>query len=382
MLHTKVLYSYNDVMIEPAVLSDICSRSECNPFKNGMLPIFTAPMSTVVDERNYGIFKKNGIIPIMPRNISIEKRYDIAIKGNWAAFSLKEFKELFCNKEKHIDHHDNPYKVLIDVANGHMKQIYDLVREAKKIHGKDNIIIMIGNIANPETYFECYKAGADYVRVGIGAGCVCISSSNLGVHYPMASLIDEIYQQKKEIYHNNNFLNKSWDELPKIIADGGIRNYSDIVKTLSLGADYVMVGSIFAALLESAGDTFFKLKDGGYYHINIDTNENGFMVIKDSDIEELGKMGIKLDDRRMYKEFYGMASKEGQIAINGKKTKTAEGIRKELPVSGTLPQWSENMNAYLRSAMSYCNVRNIKDFNPENITVNVISTETKNSINK
>lgn len=171
MLHNKVLYSYNDVMIEPAVLSEINSRSECNPFKDGMLPIFTAPMSTVVNEKNYGIFKKNGIIPIMPRNISVEKRYDIAIKGNWAAFSLKEFKELFCNKEKHIDHHDNPYKVLIDVANGHMKQIYDLVREAKELHGKDNIIIMVGNIANPKTYFECYKAGVDYVRVGIGGGC-------------------------------------------------------------------------------------------------------------------------------------------------------------------------------------------------------------------
>ena len=55
MLHNKVLYSYNDVMIEPAVLSEINSRSECNPFKDGMLPIFTAPMSTVVNEKNYGI---------------------------------------------------------------------------------------------------------------------------------------------------------------------------------------------------------------------------------------------------------------------------------------------------------------------------------------
>ena len=87
MLYNKVLYSYNDVMIEPAVLSEINSRSECNPFKSGVLPIFTAPMSTVVNEKNYGIFKKNGIIPIMPRNISLETRYDIAINGNWAAFS-------------------------------------------------------------------------------------------------------------------------------------------------------------------------------------------------------------------------------------------------------------------------------------------------------
>lgn len=369
MLHTKTLYSYNDVMIEPAVLSEINSRSECNPFKGGMLPIFTAPMSTVVNERNYKIFKKNGIIPIMPRNISVEKRYDTAIKGNWAAFSLKEFKELFCDKGKHINHHDNPYKVLIDVANGHMKQIYDLVREAKELHGKDNIIIMVGNIANPKTYFECYKAGVDNIRVGIGAGSGCISSSNVSIHYSMASLIDEVYQEKINIYRNNNFLNKTWDEMPKIIGDGGVRNYSDVIKSLGLGSDYVMIGSVFAALLESAGDTFEIKNDGSRYYYDLDetTDYNDF---------------LKTRENPLYKEFYGMASKEGQIAINGKKTKTSEGISKELPVIGTVPQWAENMNAYLRSAMSYCNIGDIKDFNPENVTINIISSETKNSINK
>lgn len=201
MLHNKVLYSYNDVMIEPAVLSEINSRSECNPFKDGMLPIFTAPMSTVVNEKNYGIFKKNGIIPIMPRNISVEKRYDIAIKGNWAAFSLKEFKELFCNKEKHIDHHDNPYKVLIDVANGHMKQIYDLVREAKELHGKDNIIIMVGNIANPKTYFECYKAGVDYIRCGIGGGCF-VKGTQVNTNNGLKN-IEDINVNDCVLTHNN-----------------------------------------------------------------------------------------------------------------------------------------------------------------------------------
>ena len=382
MLHNKVLYSYNDVMIEPAVLSEINSRSECNPFKSCMLPIFTAPMSTVVDEKNYRIFKKNGIIPIMPRNISLETRYDIAIKGNWAAFSLKEFKELFCNKEKHIDHHDNPYKVLIDVANGHMKQIYDLVREAKELHGKDNIIIMVGNIANPKTYFECYKAGVNFVRVSIGSGAGCITASNTGIYYSSASLIDATYREKVNIYRNNNFLNKVWDEMPQIVADGGVRNYSDVVKSIALGSDYVMIGSVLASLIESAGDTYFKLKDGGQYYFNFDVNEKDEICIEDLQTECLTKVGKEFESYQMYKEFYGMASREGQIAINGKKTKTSEGICKELPVIGSVPQWTENMNAYLRSAMSYCNVRDIKDFNPENVTVNIISSETKNSINK
>lgn len=368
MLHNKVLYSYNDVMIEPAVLSEINSRSECNPFKDGMLPIFTAPMSTVVDEKNYGIFKKNGIIPIMPRNISLETRYDIAIKGNWAAFSLKEFKELFCNKEKHIGHHDNPYKVLIDVANGHMKQIYDLVREAKELHGKDNIIIMVGNIANPKTYFECYKAGVDYIRCGIGGGSVCCTTNCTGIHYSMASLIESVYKEKINIFRHNNFLHKNWEDMPQIIADGSIKDYSCVIKSLALGSDYVMIGGLFASLLESAGDIFSKHMDGSRYFYTFDETTDYSEFFKAHPI--------------LYKELYGMASNQGQISINGTITKIPEGISKIIPVTGTILEWTKNMNAYLRSAMSYTNIKNVKDFNPEHITLNLISNETQKTLLK
>lgn len=371
MLHNKVLYSYNDVMIEPAVISYIKSRSECKATLDGsadMLPLFTAPMSTVVNEENYEIFKRNGIYPILPRNIDVNIRFSYAIRGEWAAFSLQEFKRLFCDD---FNPAINDYKALIDVANGHMSILYDLVRKAKEIHG-NKITIMLGNIANPETYVECYKAGVDFLRVGIGAGSGCISSSNVAIHYPMASLIDEIYKEKIKIYTHHNDLNKSWDEMPKIIADGGVRGYSDVIKALGLGADYVMIGSVFAALLESAGDTFEVKKDGSRYYYELSEIEGI------TDYNEF----LKLRKNSLYKEFYGMASREGQISINGKKTKTSEGISKELPVTGTIPQWSENMNAYLRSAMSYCNIKYIRHFNPDNVVVNVISSETKNSINK
>lgn len=374
MLHNKILYSYNDVMIEPAVLSNISSRSECIATLDGtdnMMPLFTAPMSTVVNERNYEIFKKNGIYPILPRNIDVNIRFEYATHGEWASFSLQEFKKLFCDDYNMGINPNviNDYKVLVDVANGHMSILYDLVRKAKKIHG-NKITIMIGNIANPKTYFECYRAGVDYIRCGIGAGNGCISSSNVSIHYSMASLIDEVYQEKINTYRHNNFLNKTWNEMPKIIADGGVRNYSDVIKAYALGSDYVMIGSVFASLLESAGTTFEKRDDGSFYYYELNKINDYTKFLNEHKIYPL------------YKEFYGMASREGQIAINGKKTKTAEGITKVLLVTGTIPQWSENMNAYLRSAMSYCNIKDIKDFNPENVVVNVISSETKNSINK
>ncbi|MDE5889291.1 MAG: IMP dehydrogenase, partial [Bacilli bacterium] len=302
----------------------------------------------------------------LPRNINIAVRLNYAQHGKWAAFSLSEFKKYFCDIYN-VNYTDITWNVLIDVANGHMKQIYELVKLAKLINGK-KICIMIGNIANPDTYMECYLADIQYIRIGIGGGSGCLSSSNLGCHYPMASLVNDTYKVKKQIYNNNNFLNKSWDEMPQIVADGNIRNYDDSIKALSLGADYVMIGSVFASLIESAGETFSKHMDGSKYFYTFDE------IV---DYTEFYKTHPNL-----YKEFYGMASKEGQIAINGCKTKTSEGIRKELPVTGTIPQWSENMNAYLRSAMSYCNVRNINDFNPENVIVNVVSNNTVGRINK
>lgn len=172
MLNKKILYSYNDVMIQPAVISEIEHRSECNVFlEDGKLPIFTAPMSTVVNEKNYDIFEKNGINAIMPRNISLDVRLDYARNGKWAAFSLSEFEQYFCNEEDNNVSQRN-FKVLIDIANGHMKKMYDLVKKSKAIYGS-HITIMVGNIANPNTYYELAKAGCDFVRFGVGGGSGC-----------------------------------------------------------------------------------------------------------------------------------------------------------------------------------------------------------------
>ena len=70
MLIKDKKYSYYDVMVVPAKVSTIEHRSECDPFhKDGYLPIFTAPMSTVVNLNNYDLFEQNHIHAIMPRNI-------------------------------------------------------------------------------------------------------------------------------------------------------------------------------------------------------------------------------------------------------------------------------------------------------------------------
>ena len=238
-------YSYNDVMVKSAVLSTIEHRAECNPYdENGKLPLFTAPMDTVVNVKNFELFEKNGIIPILPRTESEEDRIMFAASSRWAAFSLQEFEKWFLGNVKLTDKITH-IRALIDIANGHVSKLYELVRKSKQIYG-DNIEIMVGNIANPETYRVCVESQVDYVRCSVGTGAGCITSSNTAIGYPIASLISEIAEIKKE------FIERGADKskLTKIIADGGIRNYSDIIKAIALGADYVMCGSIFSKMME------------------------------------------------------------------------------------------------------------------------------------
>lgn len=352
MIAEKIGYSYNDLTIVPKDLSRINSRSECDVYtKDGNLPIFVAPMSSVISDSNYEIFIKNKVLPIIPRTVDINKRLDLADKC-WIAVSLKEFEEWFINTS-----HNGHMKVCIDIANGHIKRLIDLCKAAKEVN--DQLKIMIGNIANPYTYhlFTIQNARGngkiiDYVRCGIGAGAGCITSSNTGVHYPMASLISECSKLKNKHYS------------PYLIADGGIRNYSDVIKALALGADYVMIGSLFAKCLESAGAKMF-------------TNYKGEKeMCSAQDAYELYEKGAQL-----YTRFYGMASADGQIAICGKKTKTAEGIVKMLPVEYKLATWIDNMESYLKSAMSYCDSYSLEDFIGKQILI-INSVNTINSVNK
>ena len=357
MLDEAIKYSYNDVAVEPAIISDIKHRKECNPFdSNGYLPIFTAPMSSVINEKNWNVFDSNKVYPIIPRTVSFDSRLKfLETEKTWVAFGLSEFKSLFVD----TDGGNKKYHVLIDIANGHMKELYDQISKAKEKYPE--MIVMAGNIANPETYryiSETYKGAIDYIRIGIGSGSGCITSSNVSIHYPMASLIDDC----KYVKDGNYFA-------PKIVADGGIRNYSDVIKALALGADYVMIGGLFSSCIESCAGTYI-LNDNGEYIRMFDYQVKDFLENPESQYRD-----------KVYKKFYGMASREGQIDLNGSKTHTSEGIAKYIKVKYRLSQWTENMADYLRSAMSYTSNNTLDQF-INNTDCTIISNNTYSSLNK
>lgn len=394
--------AYKDLTIIPATVSEIDSRKECNIYdENGMLPIFTAPMMTVVNEHNYKIFKDNKINVIIPRTVKYLQRLVYLSNGEWVAFSLKEFKKIFCQFGENDASPVAPqrtYRVCIDMANGHMRSLYHATWEAKRLAENFGyeLLIMVGNIANPETYkWICCNTKVDYVRLAIGSGANCITASNTGVHYPIATLIDECKQIKEELRSETEYYEPGTDYvdvkcLPNIIADGGIKNYADINKALALGADYVMIGSLFGSLLESAADMIIESRDSAQYPAIYD-GESGKVVyytsygsvklnIWNGHTEEEKKSFIR-SVKFIRKRLIGMSTKEAQIAIaraleepqelTTDILKTSEGITTFVECKYTLKQWLENMTDYLKSGMSYCNCFTLDEFkNNCNLIIN------------
>lgn len=205
----------------------------------------------------------------------------------------------------------------------------------------------------------------------------CITSSNSSVHYPMASLINET---KKIISEKESEWTQMGLKIPKIVADGGIRNYSDAIKALALGADYVMIGSVFAQAIESSAEKQFILpSSGAIYDVKIEDFET-LKLNDDGKTWDACYRGSHFDVE-IYSKFYGMASKEAQKLMYGKKRRTAEGIQKRLPVLYKLRQWTENFDDYLKTAMSYTDCENLEEFKNDTTLV-VMSQNASCAFNK
>jgi len=332
------LFDFDDILIEPAIISNIRSRIEINcRLDNGLLPLMTAPMDTVVNQSNFHLFKKEGILPVLPRIKNPDSSWVDC--GIFLSYSMYDFERLFLESTRTEYSENQPMMVLIDVANGHMSDLLDMTYRAKQKYGS-NIKLMVGNVANPETFYEYAKVGADYVRIGIGNGNGCLTTVQTGVGYPMASLISEC----RKIKNLRPFIFNT-----QIVADGGFKKYADVVKALALGADIVMLGSILNKCLESAGETT-KHRDstlGGYETVNQFSEESKKMF--DVDIP-------------LFKTFRGMSTKEVQMSWGKENLTTSEGVVRTQMVEYTIGGWVNNFESYLKSAMSYTGKKELHYF--------------------
>jgi hypothetical protein len=174
----NILYGLNDICIIPKKVTHVDSRSMCNVYHDDMLPLFTAPMSSVIDENNYWEFISNRVNTIIPLTVDLETRIKLSTV-TFVSMDLKEF-ENFIKKQKLMV--SKVYYICVDIANGHMSKMLRLGKDAKEKFG-GFIRIITGNIANPDTYFEYAKVGIDGVRCSVGSGSACTTAANVGTFF-------------------------------------------------------------------------------------------------------------------------------------------------------------------------------------------------------
>jgi len=337
----KITYSLKDVAVVQAPVSYTNHRSDVDPkikiCGRKSYPIFVAPMASVTDENNYKVWIKNGLTPVVPRSVqqrlSFEERMDIATK-TFVSVSLAEAEnELYQYLSK------EPiaiYYICIDIAHGTLNRLYDICKKLKSEFG-DRCVIMTGNIANPKAYSFYADANIDYVRVSVGTGSRCTSSCNVSVHYPMASLLDELNEERKAYAHSHN-----GNAPTKLIADGGISWFDDIQKALCLGADAVMCGNLIARAEEACGPIYYAESLEDFMEGNYSTEMWSTFI-------------------HPFREYFGMSCKCAQVITGGDGSRTAEGISRPVPVEYPIAKWVDNMQSYLRSCMTYTNSHTIKE---------------------
>lgn len=208
--------------------------------------------------------------------------------------------------------------IVIDTAHGHTRGVVDKLKEVKAKYPELDVIV--GNIATPEAAKYLVDAGADAVKVGIGPGSICTTRIIAGVGVPQLTAVNDVAQALEGT------------GVP-VIADGGIRYTGDIVKAIAAGANTVMVGSMFAGVEESPGETIIY-------------------------------------QGRKFKTYRGMGSLEAmqkgskdryfQDAEDDVKKLVPEGISGRVPFKGRLVEVMYQIIGGLRSGMGYCGATDIE----------------------
>jgi IMP dehydrogenase len=325
-------YELNDLLLVPKP-STVFSREFVNLFNfcgGGLhlkLPIIASPMSGIVGlELIKGLGRLGGIgilhrfynsnIPRAKDIMELEKsavNYGVAVGLNddWYMEAAVSGASIIC----------------IDVANGYLDTVVEFTNKVANYISSHNYncLVMSGNVATYAGAKALADNGATFIRTGIGSGQLCTTRNNTGVGYPQASAI---YDCSHEMFYNSvnarvittEYSNYPWVQSKrpsnwKTVADGGIKNSGDAVKALALGANFVMLGSLFARCYES--------------------DNNG--------------------------KIEGMASREFQEQFYGEVKKSVEGVQKEVEKNISLENFINEFVWNIKSGFTYCNSYNLTE---------------------
>ncbi len=316
----KESLSYDDVLLLPQY-SEIRSRKEVETdtdLGNGLklrLPILASPMDTISEAPMAIALGGAGGAAIIHRYSSIQEQTKMI---SWAKEAgIRNFKtEInigaavgitgdFLLRSK-LSLSAGATFICVDVAHGHHILVKEALTQLRQEFGS-SVHIMAGNVATLEGIDDLSDWGADSVRCNIGGGSICSTRIETGHGVPGLQTIFDCAKTTRDV---------------TIIADGGLRNSGDIVKSMAAGADAVMCGSLFSGTDETPGKI----------------------------IEE--------NDGTRWKIYRGMASKEAQVDWRGKFA-SAEGISARVPYRGSVRKILESIDRGIRSGLSYSGCRTI-----------------------
>ncbi len=207
----------------------------------------------------------------------------------------------------------------VDTAHGHSVAVLEAVEKIRARHA--DVQIMAGNVATAEATRDLISAGADAVKVGIGPGSICTTRVVAGVGVPQITAILECAEVANAA------------GVP-IVADGGVRYSGDIAKAIGAGANAVMVGSLFAGVDESPGETVIY-------------QGRSFKVYR-----AMGSLSAMRE--RGGRERY----LQGDVEL---RKLVPEGIEGRVPYKGKLADLTYQLVGGLRSAMGYCGAGSVAD---------------------
>jgi len=227
--------------------------------------------------------------------------------------------------------------VTLDSAHGHHIGVINALKTLKKSF--KNLQVIAGNIGTAAGALALAEAGADAVKVGIGPGSICTTRIVAGAGVPQITAVLEAASALRA------------KNIP-VIADGGIRYTGDMVKALAAGANVVMMGSVFAGVEESPGETIIyegrKFKQyrgmGSIGAMTQGSSDRYFQDVED-DIKKLVPEGI-----------------EGRVAFKGSLTEVVQQY-----VGG------------LRAGMGYCGAKDIRTLQQQSQFIKITNAGMKES---
>ncbi len=212
--------------------------------------------------------------------------------------------------------------VAIDTAHGHTRSVIETIRRIRQTW--PHLPILAGNVVTAEGVRALVEAGADAIKIGVGAGSICTTRVVAGAGMPQITAIMESAVAARELGK-------------PIIADGGIKYSGDIVKALAAGAHAVMLGSLLAGLDEAPGEVVLY---------------EGRRFKEYRGMGSLGAMKGRASDR-----YQSAQNQPGNIA--GKLV--PEGIEGQVPYKGYLKDYVFQLMGGLRSGMGYVGAHNLEE---------------------